>query len=259
VTTSRRLARILLLLVVSGGAIRGETKLPYLQVGDDVYTNVTVTSVTPTDIYFSHRAGLGTAKLKSLEPELQRRFHFDPAKAAVIEEQRAGGNFAYRQAIKQVKPAAAVDGAEGSDEIPPHELAAKSFLNRPSPTVVAEKWLTPMPNPIGKFILLDFWATWSGPSTNTIPELNAFQEKFKDRLVVVGLSDETEQTVRNLAAPQIKYANAIDPEHRASLAYGVERIPHAVLVDPKGIVRFEGHPGYLDERKLGALLDKYAD
>jgi len=32
---------------------------------------------------------------------------------------------------------------------------------------------------------------------------------------------------------------------------------HAILIDPKGIVRFEGHPGYLNYEDLASLLDKY--
>ena len=42
-------------------------------------------------------------------------------------------------------------------------------------------------------------------------------------------------------------------------AVGVERIPHAMLIDPKGIVHFEGNPGYLDEQLLEKLLSQYGD
>jgi cytochrome c biogenesis protein CcmG/thiol:disulfide interchange protein DsbE len=251
-------------LLANAQLAQAEVKLAILQAGNEVYSNVTVLSVTATDIYFSHSLGLGNAKLKSLEPALQKRFHFDAAKAAEKERQQAGANALYAQAVKQSKPAnpspgQTTQGPGSDDEVPPHEITARSFLNQPSPSVVAEKWLTPQPITPGKFILVDFWATWSGPSRAAIVELNQFYHKFKDRLVIVGLSDETEQEVSRMTEPHIDYSVAIDPQHRASLAFGVERIPHAVLVDPKGIVRFEGHPGYLDEKKLGALLDKFAD
>jgi cytochrome c biogenesis protein CcmG, thiol:disulfide interchange protein DsbE len=255
----RSLLCLLWLLLGSAEAGWANVKIPCLKVGDDVYSNVTVLSVTTTDIYFSHAGGLGNAKLKSLAPDLQKLFHYDAAKAAETAQQHATANFQYAQAVKETKRATPAPGPSGeSDEIPSHEISAKSFLNQPSPPVVAEKWLTPQPTLTGKFILLDFWGTWSGPCLSAIPKLNAFQEQFKDRLVVVGLSDESEREVRNMSEPKIEYSSAIDTQHRASLAYGVQRIPHAVLVDPKGIVRFEGHPGYLDEQKLAALLDKYA-
>ena len=37
-------------------------------------------------------------------------------------------------------------------------------------------------------VLVDFGATWCGPCRQSIPHLNALQAKFKDRLVVIGLS-----------------------------------------------------------------------
>ena len=40
--------------------------------GDNVYSNLTITSVTATDIYFTHSGGIGNAKLKNLEPEMQK-------------------------------------------------------------------------------------------------------------------------------------------------------------------------------------------
>jgi thiol-disulfide isomerase/thioredoxin len=251
------------------GTARGDgEKLATLKAGAETYTNVTVTSVTATDIYFSHKLGLGNAKLKNLDPELQKLFHYDPTRAAEKEKEQAAAQAQYAQALKEGKPASprtaaateeVGEQAGSSDEVEPHEISAKSFLNRPAPDIAADKWLTPPPNLTGKFLLLDFWATWCGPCRQSIPQLNGLASRFKDKLVVIGLSDQTEQEVRRMTEPKIEYAIAIDAQHRASSAFGVERIPHTVLIDPKGIVRFEGHPGYLDERTLAKLLARYSE
>ena len=81
--------------------------------------------------------------------------------------------------------------------------------------------------------------------------------RFKDRLVVIGFSGETEQAVRKMTNPGIMYSVAIDTQQRTSKEVQVTGIPHAMLIDPKGIVRFEGMPDYLNERNLASLLDQF--
>src|ERR1017187_5473190 len=72
-----------------------EENLATLKVGSEVYSKVTVTSVTATHIYFTHSLGMGSVKLKDLEPDMQEHFHFDAAKAAAIESQQEQANALY--------------------------------------------------------------------------------------------------------------------------------------------------------------------
>ena len=122
------------------------------------------------------------------------------------------------------------------------QIWAKSFLNQKAPELVVEKWLTKEPDRKGKFVLIDFWATWCPPCRKAIPELNSLQKKFGDKLVVIGLSDEPEAKVKGMTTPQIDYAVAIDTKARTKTAVGVSGIPHVLLIDPQGIVRWEGFP-----------------
>jgi len=241
-------------------------KLPLLQVGQDYYTNVTVTGLTATDVYFSHSQGLGNAKLRKLDPKFQAMFNFDPVQAADKERAQAQANALYKQAVRSAptvtKPAAGATDIPGQpatvgEEMPASQLTAKSFLNQPAPLITADKWLTTAPNLTGKFVILDFWATWCAPCRKSIPHLNTLADKFKERLVVIGLSDETEEAARKLTEPQINYYVAVDTQHRSSTQVGLTAIPHALLIDPKGIVRFEGHPLYLTDAKLEKLMAQY--
>lgn len=258
---------ILLGLLIAVTHSHADIKLPYLKVGGAVYTNVTIIKVTATDINFMHARGLANAKLKDLSPELQQRFHFDSSKAANAQTQQSQANIQYQQQLNAPKPAATPAGQSSAQNRPPPDdvqirvprLYAKAFLNSPAPAFVVEKWLTPKPDLAGKFVLIDFWATWCSPCREAIPHLNGLFAKFKDKVAVVGLSDESEHNVLAMASPHIDYAIAIDPRQQMMRDVEVRGIPHAMLIDPKGIVRFEGMPEYLTEDGLERLLAKYGN
>ncbi len=128
------------------------------------------------------------------------------------------------------------------------QIWAKSYLGKQAPELVVEKWLTPAPKTAGKFVLIDYWATWCPPCRASIPELNALQEKFRSQLVVIGISDEDETTVRAMKSPRIDYAVAIDRKKRMKTQLAVTGIPHVILIDPSGIVRWEGFPLLASDR-----------
>jgi len=142
------------------------------------------------------------------------------------------------------------------------QIWAKSFLNQKAPDLVVEKWLTKEPDRHGKFVLIDFWATWCGPCRKAIPELNAFHKKFGDRLIVIGISDEPEAKVRSMSEPTIEYFSAIDTKGRTKKAVGVSGIPHVLIMDSQGVVRWEGFPflmGYeLTDKVVADVLAKNA-
>ena len=60
--------------------VLADEKLPSLKVGSQTYSNVTVTKVSATDVFFISSRGMGNAKLKDLDPALQEHFHYAPAR-----------------------------------------------------------------------------------------------------------------------------------------------------------------------------------
>ncbi|WP_018337887.1 TlpA family protein disulfide reductase [Butyricimonas synergistica] len=163
-----------------------------------------------------------------------------------------GGN------VKTNAPAGAKQETNGDKK-----LYAKSFLNKKAPRLEVGKWLTDVPDMEGKFVLIEFWGPSCGPCRASIPTLNEFSKKFKDKLVVVGISPNKEEFVRKMKEPVIEYYSAIDTTKEKFIKYfEVKGYPHAVLLDKQGVVHWEGNPvqkGYeLTAEVVENLIKKYS-
>lgn len=141
------------------------------------------------------------------------------------------------------------------------KLFAKSYLNRQAPELKVEKWLTDMPDTEGKFVLIDFWGPSCSPCRKSIPDLNKFSKQFKDNLVIIGISPNKEEYVRAMKDPVIEYYSAIDTKKEYINKFEVKGYPHAILLDTRGLVRWEGNPvqeGYeLTAEVIENLIKKY--
>jgi cytochrome c biogenesis protein CcmG, thiol:disulfide interchange protein DsbE len=267
ISSMKKLALVFALLgvVFASNSLRGaEEKRERLKVGDVTYTNVVVTSKTATDIFILHSGGVANLKLKNLSPELQKQFGFDPEKAAELEKRQAEAKAEPRETAKITPEIPETPQAETPSSAPAatqKQIWAKSFLNQPAPEIMVEKWLSAKPETEGKFVLVDFWATWCGPCRKAIPELNNLHQKFGKKLIVIGLSDEPEEKVRAMTNPSIEYFSAIDTAKRTLRAVDVHGIPHVLLIDPSGIVRWEGYPllegNELTEQVVEEILTKF--
>ena len=75
----------------------------------------------------------------------------------------------------------------------------------------------------------------------------------KQGLRVVALSDEETSLVEPYV-DQLDLPFLVGAGSTSNKAYGVEGIPHSVLIDPQGILVWEGHPGELSKADLKKAL-----
>ena len=112
----------------------------------------------------------------------------------------------------------------------------------------------------GRVVLLNFWATWCGPCREEIPELVALQNRYKDRLQIIGLvvDDDDEKEIHKVIDSEgINYPVALaDSETR--FAYGgIAALPTVFVINTEGRV-VQKHVGLFDpalyETEVRALL-----
>ncbi|HKV06367.1 MAG TPA: TlpA disulfide reductase family protein [Candidatus Acidoferrales bacterium] len=112
----------------------------------------------------------------------------------------------------------------------------------------------------GKVVLLNFWATWCPPCREEIPELIELSGRYKDRLQIVGISedDSPPDQVREFAAsmginyPVVMAGRVMEDEYG-----GVPALPTSFLVNQDGgvVLKHVGlYPIEVYDREIRALL-----
>jgi thiol-disulfide isomerase/thioredoxin len=112
----------------------------------------------------------------------------------------------------------------------------------------------------GKVILLNFWATWCGPCRAEIPDLVELQNKYKDRLQILGLvvDDEDQDAIEKFVAEfKINYPVAVATDTIRSQYGGIPALPTSFVLDAEGRI-VQKHEGLRDpilyETEIRALL-----
>ncbi len=250
------------LILIAANLVAGPTKLPSLRVGSTVYSNAVVMLVTATDIYFKHDCGVANVKLKFLEPELQARFGYDPAVAAAVERTLLEREKQFSEAVARQIAANLMRQIRGPDSLGNHSisdpLTSHSLVNKPLPQFEVNKWLTDKPTLTNRLALIFFWTTESLPCRTYIELYNNWQKKFGDDLIIVGICTELPETIIGFTELPVQFALAADPEKKAAQTLGVTEVPHIILVDPKGIVRYKGHPAAITEKTIKTLIEFFS-
>lgn len=93
----------------------------------------------------------------------------------------------------------------------------------------------------GKWVLLDFWASWCGPCRRESPEVVQLYQQFKGRNfdilgVSIDVTSARSQWLKAIADDKLPWTQASDlrPDNAAATRYSVAAVPQNFLIDPSG-------------------------
>lgn len=112
----------------------------------------------------------------------------------------------------------------------------------------------------GKYILVDFWASWCGPCREETPRLVNLYGQFKEKgfeIVSISLDGERKPWVKAIKKDKMIWYHGSDLkifENTAAVLYGITSIPQNILIDPYGKIIAKNLRGSNLEKRLTEIF-----
>ena len=118
----------------------------------------------------------------------------------------------------------------------------------------------------GKYVLLDFWATWCGPCIGEIPQLQAVYDAFGDdkRFAILSISvdekiEEPKKFQDKRRLPWLQAFLGGGVHNPTTSTFGIRAIPAFVLVGPDGKIVARGIAGKISRKRSRRCLARNRD
>ena len=139
-------------------------------------------------------------------------------------------------------------------------LAAQPIVDQYAPRIELSGYSSRQvstPEDRGKYILVEFWATWCRPCISELPHLRSIEQQFGDQLQVLSLTEQTDATVGPwLDEQSLDFPGNIGHDYygQTLFRFDVTSLPATFLISPGGDLVWKGSPDKLTDAKLQALL-----
>jgi len=111
----------------------------------------------------------------------------------------------------------------------------------------------------GKYMLVDFWASWCGPCRAEIPNIKDVYEKYHGEdfdVLSVAVWDKVEDTQKALEEEQLPWPQIINAQKVPTDIYGINGIPHIILFGPDGTILHRELRGKAIDETVGKYIKK---
>lgn len=137
-------------------------------------------------------------------------------------------------------------------------------VNDKAPKISITDWIqnAPLDKDLkGKFIVLEFWATWCGPCIAAVPHLNELQKEFNQKdLYFISMTYEPVAPIKRLLK-RIPFKSVVvtDTSNQTQIKYGdgvegLTTIPFTVLINNEGIIKWIGSPELLTRKLMADFI-----
>ena len=91
----------------------------------------------------------------------------------------------------------------------------------------------------GKYVLVDFWASWCGPCKREIPNLKGLHDKFGEKMLILGVNvwDKHDAALKSIKDFDMNWTNIYGSDSKLPTdLYGIKGIPTIILFAPDGTI-----------------------
>lgn len=137
-------------------------------------------------------------------------------------------------------------------------------IGEKAPNINITDWIENEPidkNLSGKYLILEFWATWCGPCIAAVPHMNELQEKFYGKdIYYISITDESvEKVQRSLKRIDFNSIVVTDLTKKTQINFGdgtkgLEEYPLTILIDNNNTIKWIGEPKNLNSEIMTNFL-----